>query len=102
MEKIGIVILALIISTGYGITFVDIANTTQAGVSRQIECVIVDKKVTSGYRQTTHYKLYVELEDKKVSIDVSSDLYSSKSINDTLLLNYYDGNLNMPYYECAE
>ena len=101
-KKIGVAILALIIFTGYGIAFIDIANTTQASVSSQIECVIVDKKITSGYRQGTHYILYVELNNKKVRIDVKSDTYSSKSINDKILLNYYNGNLNLPYYESAE
>ena len=101
-KKIGVAILALIIFMGYGISFIDIANTTQASVSKQIECVILDKKVTSGYRQITDYTLCIELENKKIWISVSSDTYYDKSINDTLLLNYYNGNLNLPYYESAE
>ncbi len=101
-KKICVAILALFIFTSYGMAFIDIANTSLASASKQIECVILDKRVTSGYRQITDYKLYIELENKKVWISVSSDTYSSKSINDTLLLNYYNGNLNLPYYESAE
>lgn len=101
-RKIGIAILALIIFMGYGISFIDIANTSLASASKQIECLILDKKVTFGYRQITDYTLCVELDNKKIWISVSSDTYASKSINDTLLLNYYNGNLNLPYYENAE
>ena len=42
------------------------------------------------------------IDDKKVAIDVSSDIYKLKEIDDTLIVHYYKGNLNLPYYESGE
>ena len=101
--KIGVALLAIMISFCYGMAFIDITNTSFNNRPQKIECVIVDKNVTgTGYRQITQYNLYVMINDKKVAIDVSLDLYKSKEIDDTLIVHYYKGNLNLPYYESGE
>ena len=83
--------------------FVDIANTSFNNNPEQIECVIVDKTISgTGYRQITQYNLYVIINGQKVAIDVSSDLYKAKEVDDTLIVHYYKGNLNLPYYESGE
>lgn len=101
-NKIAIVLAVLLVSFCYGMAAVDLANTSFAKNPQQIQCVVVDKKIQSGYRQITQYVLYVDLNDQRLSINVSSDTYNSKEIDDILLVNLFGGNLNLPYYECAE
>ena len=106
-KKVGIKIcvgfIAVIFSLCYGFIFVDIANTSFNNNPKQIECVIVDKNISgTGYRQITHYNLYVMLNDQKTAIDVSAETYKNKQIDDTLLVNFYNGNLKLSYYESAE
>ena len=100
--KILISIMALILSFGYGMIFIDVANTSIKTNPEIMECVIVDKNVRSGYRQITRYELYVLINNKKITINVSSDVYKSKEIDDTLTVNYYKGGLNLAFYESGE
>ncbi len=101
--KILIGLLVLILSYGYGMAFIDVANTSFTNNPQQIECVIVDKKITgTGRRQVTQYKLFVVLNGEKIDINVDNETYKEKEINDTLLINLCDGNFNIPYYETAE
>lgn len=100
--KIGVVFIALVLSFGYGVTLIDVANTSIKSDPQKISCLIVDKDIEFGYRKITRYKLYVMINDKKITIDVSKDLYKTKEINDMLIINYYIGNLNLPYYENGE
>lgn len=44
----------------------------------------------------------VIIDNKKTAIDVSLDTYNTKQIDDTLIVNYHKGNLNLSYYESAE
>lgn len=100
--KIGVGVLVLFMSFFYGMMFIDVVNTSIKANPTPMECVIVDKRISSGYRRATRYMIYIMIDDKKVTIDVPSDVYKIKEIDDTLKINYYQGTLNLPYYENAE
>ena len=42
------------------------------------------------------------INDKEYRVNVSSDLYYYKKVNDTLKVNLYSGYLNLEYYESDE
>ncbi len=101
--KIGVVIIALVLSYSYSLLFIDILNTSFNKNFVRQEYVIVDKRVSRSNRgMTTHYKLYIVVDEQKISIEVSKDTYYSKEINDTLLIKYNNGNLKLNYLESLE
>ncbi len=63
---------------------------------------IVDKKIYSGSRSGTTYNLYIMFNEKKVPIEVSSDLYEEKEIGENLAVDYCSGFLNIPYLVSGE
>ena len=100
--KIGIVLAALICSYVVGVVSIDTINCAAKGEPRHLDCVIVDKQSRHYNKGLDHYNLYVIINDKQYSIEVSTIIYRSKEIGDTLKVDVYKGGLNLDYYECAE
>lgn len=92
--------LAIISFYGIGILTLDLANTTVKPQPTKIECLILKKH--SSTKHIPKYTLYVSINNQEYNIYVSSKIYYSKEINDTLTVNYYNGFLNLSYYTSAE
>lgn len=101
IAKIGIVLMAMVCAYGFGVAFIDATNCAIKNQVEQLECVVVRKHFSNHARGLDTYELYVVIDEKEYSINVSRDLYYDKEVNDTLKINLYRGCLNLEYYESA-
>lgn len=102
IAKIGVVFMAVIFAFSIGVTFIDATNCAIKSQITQLECVITRKHFSNNFRGIDSYELYVIINDKEYKINVSSDLYFDKKVNDKLKVNLYRGCLNLNYYESGE
>ena len=101
--KICLTIVFVFLSWWSGVVFIDMVNTTFPLYTRQYECVVVDKYISTGSaRSKGSIELSVEFQGRILNLEVSKDTYHSKQINDLLLVNYYSGALGLSYCESAE
>ncbi len=102
IAKIGIVFMVMVCAYGFGLAFIDSLNCAFKNNVNQLECVVVRKHYSNNVRGISTYELYVMINDKEYRVNVSSDLYYDKEVNDTLKINLYNGCLNLKYYESGE
>ena len=102
IAKIGVVLMIMVCAYGFGIAFIDATNCAIKNQVTQLECVVVRKHFSNSVRGIDTYELYVMINDKEYRVNVSSDLYYDKEVNDTLKVNLYRGCLNLEYYESGE
>ena len=93
---------AAMLSFAAAIPLVDVINTTGQTPASQNEYVVIAKEVVPGAKGSKSYYLYMEIDNKTVKINVNSHIYKTKSTNDKLKINIYNGNLHWKYYTCAD
>lgn len=102
IAKIGVVLVVIVCAYCFGLAFIDATNCAIKNNVTQLECVVVRKHSSNQVKGFSHYELYVMISDKEYKVNVSSDLYFDKEVNDTLKVNLYRGCLNLEYYESGE
>ena len=102
IAKIGVLLMVLICAYGFGLVFIDSTNCAIKNKITQLECSIVRKNFSNTARGMSTYELYILINNKEYIINVSSNLYYNKSVNDTLKVNLFCGCFNLEYYECGE
>ena len=102
ISKIGIVLMVVVCAYMFGIAFIDATNCAIKNQTAQLECVVVRKNFSRKIGSIDTYELYIVINDKEYRINVSSDLYYDKEVNDTLKVNLYRGCFNLEYYESGE
>ena len=102
ISKIGIVFMVMVCAYGFGIAFIDTTNCAIKKQVAQLECVVVRKHFSNQARGFDSYELYIMINDKEYKVNVSSDLFYDKEVNDTLKVNLYRGCFNLEYYESCE
>lgn len=98
LSFVGIVFLLFF----YSFLLTSVVNTAFPSKHYTESYEIVDKNIHSGGKAPTTYNLYIMFNGKKVSIDVSSELYKEKEIGENLAVDYCSGFLNIPYLVSGE
>lgn len=75
-----------------------IANCVFDGEPVQTEYSVLDKRIDGSSRGPTTYKVKVIIDGKERWIPVSVTDYHELDEGDTVLVDYYSGAFNLPYY----
>lgn len=101
-QKIGIIFICFIFSYCFSMFGLSVINTSLSIEPETYSYEVVEKDIQSGARQITRYILTVEINGKKIDIDVSNDVYYEKEIGDEILVDYNQGALGFAYYEFSQ
>ena len=105
-ESIGSAICAIVmlffLTYMYCVTAIGVANCTFDSEPTQIECVVLEKHVQSGTHTVTHFEIKIEIDSKEKWITLPVTEYHKISEGDTVIIDYYKGALNLPYYKYGE
>ena len=105
-EKVSMRVLAFVgivfLLFFYSFLLTSVVNTAFPSERYTESYEIVDKNIHSGARTPTTYNLYIMFNGKKVSIDVSPELYEEKEIGENLAVDCCSGFLNIPYLVSGE
>lgn len=103
---IGTTICAIIIlfylAYMYSVIAVSVVNYTFDANPTAIECVVLEKNVRSGARTVTEFEVKITIDSKEKWINVPVTDYYSITEGDTIIIEYYKGALNLPYYMYGE
>lgn len=91
-----------ILSFLVAVPLLDVINTTGQTPASQNEYAILKKSAETGSKGSKSYYMYVKIDNKIIKINVNANIYKTKSTNDKLKVNIYNGNLHWKYYTCAD
>ena len=78
-----------------GMSVINVAFPSERVV---VNCLILEKRVSSGSRTPTQFLVKVELNGKKEEIEVPVEVYHSSEIGGIINVVYYSGAMGFPYY----
>lgn len=91
----------LVCSFIFTVPALEVINITNQTPIAQTEYVILGKKVQKSGKDNT-YLLCIKFENKLLYVKVPYKTYKNKLNGDTIKINFYNGNLNMKYYNCED
>lgn len=105
-ERIGNAICAIVmlffLTYMYCVNVIGVVNCSFDGEPKQIECTVLEKHVQSGTHTVTHFEIKIEIDSKEKWITLPVTEYHKISEGDTVIINYYSGAFNLPYYTYGE
>ena len=93
-----IVILFLMFSYAFSVFALGIANCVFDGEPVRTEYSVLDKRIEGSSRGPTTYTVKVIIDGKERWIPVSVTDYYELEEGDAVLIDYYNGAFNLPYY----
>ena len=82
----------------YCVTAIGVANCTFDGEPTHIECTVLEKHVQSGMHTVTHFEIKIVIDSKEKWLTLPVTEYHKIMEGDTVIIDYYSGAFNLPYY----
>ena len=101
-NAIAISVMLLFFAYIYSYTVIGTANYVFDREPTPIECVVVDKHIRAGARKTTQFEIKISIDGEERWIDVRVTDYHDIEEGDTVVIDYYQGALGLPYYTFGE
>lgn len=92
------VIVLFFVAYMYSVIAVNAVNCTFDDNPTKIECVVLEKNIRSGARTVTEFEVKITIDSKEKWINIPVADYHSITEGDTIIIDYYKGALNLPYY----
>ena len=86
----------------YSVTAIGTANCIFDDEPTALECVVLEKNVVSGTHTVTQFEVKIEIDSKERWINVPVTEYHNIEEGDIIVIDYYKGALNLPYYTYGE
>jgi len=102
LERISAFASVLIFTYMFTVPAIEIINTTNQVPITQTEYVIIGKIMKRDIKNTTTYYVFIDKDNKLLKIKVPYKTYESKSKGDKINIKFYNGNLNLKYYNCED
>lgn len=93
------VVMLFLLIYFYSVTAIGTANCVFDGEPTAIECVVLEKNIVSGTHTVTQFEVKIKIDDKEMWIDVHVTDYHGIEEGDVIIIDYYQGALNLPYYK---
>lgn len=105
-ESVGNAIVAVLmlffLSYMFSVTAISVANCVFDDEPTPVECVVLEKHVLSGTHTVTQFEVRISVDEKDRWINVPVTEYHDISVGDTIIIDYYYGAFNLPYYVYSE
>lgn len=98
----GIALLIFIVAFFYSFTAVGTINCVFDGEPAPVKAAVLEKKVQSGARTITQFKIKISLNETESWISVPSSAYYNLKIGDSVTINRYQGALGFAYWKYAD
>ena len=92
------IVMLFFLTYMYCVNVIGVANCSFDGEPKQIECTVLEKHVQSGTHTVTHFEIKIEIDSKEKWITLPVSDYHKISEGDTVIIDYYSGAFNLPYY----
>lgn len=96
------IIMLFFLAYMYCVTAIGVANCSFDSQPTKIECTVLDKHVQSGMHTVTHFEIKTVIDSKEKWITLPVTEYHKLSEGDTVIIDYYSGAFNLPYYTYCE
>lgn len=102
LQRISAFVSVLIFTCMFTVPAIEIINTTNQVPITQTEYVIIGKTMERNIKNSTTYYVFINKDNNLLKIKVPHKTYESKSEGDKINIKFYNGNLNLKYYNCED